>query len=249
MRIFKVRCSGISQIMTNPKEKGAMLSKTCISYLEKWLKEQPEFYNRSHEIKSKYFDKGNSCEIESMEFAAKVYKWGMVSKNTERRENDFIEGECDIVLAKQIVDIKNSWSDETFPLFDEELPIKGYDSQLQGYMDLWNKEAASVVYTLMDAPEYLVEKEARFKSYEMGLEEVPAELYDQIKADMTYSNLPDSLRIKMFSVIRNDAFIKSVYERVKLCRTYIEGMVKDFLPNVAIATHDTELGTTLIEPA
>lgn len=213
--------------MTKAKS-GNGLSETCKTYLEEWIKEQPEFYNRTHDFKSKYTDKGNSCEADSMEFAARTYGWGLVSKNTERKDNEFIEGECDLVLADLIADIKNSWSDKTFPLFDDEVPEKGYDMQLQGYCVLWDKPAGALIYTLMDVPEYLVEKEARSRSWEMGLEEVPAELYDEVKAEMTYSNLPEKLRIKRFDIIRDKKFIESVYEQVKICRSWIDQRVFEY---------------------
>jgi len=213
--------------MTKPKS-GMGLSETCITYLEEWLKEQPEFYRRSRDIKSKYLDKGNFCEVDSMAFAARIYGWGLVIKNTERKANEFIEGEADLVLADLIADIKNSWSEKTFPLFDEEIPEKGYGMQLQGYCELWDKPAGSVIYTLMDAPEFLVEKEAHSRSWEMGLEEVPAELYDEVKAEMTYSDLPDKLRIKRFNIIRDKKFIESVYEQVKACRKWIDQKVYEY---------------------
>jgi len=213
--------------MTNPRSGGG-LSETCKSYLESWIKEQPEFYNRRHEIKSKYLDKGTDCETGSIELAARVYGWGLVSKNTERKANDYIEGECDLDLAELVADIKNSWSDKTFPLFDTEVPEKGYDQQLQGYMELWDKPAASLIYTLMDAPEYLVEREAKSRMYEIGLDEIPIELYDQVKAEMTYSHLPDKLRIKRFNIIRDRKFIESVNKRVGECRKWIASVVDDF---------------------
>jgi hypothetical protein len=213
--------------MTNPRSGGG-LSETCKTYLEEWIKEQPEFYNRTHEFKSKYLDKGNECEQDSLEFAARVYGWGLVSKNTDRKENEYIEGECDLELADIIADIKNSWSDKTFPLFDDEVPTKGYDMQLQGYCELWNKSTGSLIYTLMDAPEHLVEKEARSRSWEMGLDEVPAELYEEVKASMTYSNLPDKLRIKRFNIFRDRKFIESVNQRVIECRKWIDAKVDDF---------------------
>ena len=74
---FKIRCSAIGKIMTNHRSKSEQFSKTCLSYVHSWIKEQPEFYNRRYEFKSKYTEKGNICEDEGIKFAAKYFGWGM----------------------------------------------------------------------------------------------------------------------------------------------------------------------------
>lgn len=221
---FKIRCSAIGQIMTNPKVKSDILSKTCISYVHKWIKEQPEFYGRHKNFKSKYTDKGNACEDSSIEFASKYYGWGLVSKNKEYKENEYLTGTPDLVLGNSIEDIKNSWHQDTFPLFATEIPIDGYGWQLQGYCELFNKPQSGLVYTLMDAPEYLIMKEARSKMYDLGLDELDAELYDEVAEQMTYSNFRDDIRIKRFFLDRDKVAIESVYERVELIRNYIKSL-------------------------
>ena len=40
MKEFKIRCSAIGKIMTNPRSKTETLSKTTKTYLEEWSKEQ-----------------------------------------------------------------------------------------------------------------------------------------------------------------------------------------------------------------
>ena len=77
-------------------------------------------------------------------------------KNTERKSNDWITGECDIYdpESRLIRDIKTSWSMYTFPLFDTE--CKDYEWQMRGYMWLWDCDTASVDYCLVDTPEHLI---------------------------------------------------------------------------------------------
>ncbi|MBC7654359.1 MAG: hypothetical protein H7098_07795 [Oligoflexus sp.] len=210
--------------MTNPKNKSDQFSKTCLNYVHSWIKEQPEFYNRRYEFKSKYTDKGNSCENESIEFASRFYEWGMVEKNIQWKSNEYFTGECDIELKDSIEDIKNSWSQKTFPLFDTEIPVDGYGWQLQGYCDLWDKPQGGLIYTLMDAPESIIDKESYYKAKDLGLEETPLELYEEVKSYMTYSNLSDELRIKRFFVDRDQVLIESVYQRVEQIRNYINNL-------------------------
>ena len=92
-------------------------------------------------------------EDDAIEFASGVLDWGMVFKNEEARSNDYVVGTCDVVLSDRIPDIKSSWDQFTFPLFETKLPNSDYYWQLQGYMDLWNKPKAQIVYVLMDAPQ------------------------------------------------------------------------------------------------
>lgn len=219
---LKIAISELPELERN-KDK-IVFSKTCLDYVHEWIKEQPEFYNRRIEFRSKYCDKGNAMESESIEFAAKYYGWGLVSKNTERKSNEFLEGEGDVILSNSVEDIKNSWSQKTFPLFSNEIPVDGYGWQLQGYCELYDKPIGGLIYTLMDALEDMIDKEAYYKSKELGLDEVPLDLYDEMKKHMTYSNLPDELRIKRFFVDRDKSKIELVYQRVEEIRNYIKSI-------------------------
>lgn len=227
-RDFKIRCSAIGQIMTEPKTKAdkdaGKLSKTCLDLVHEWIKEQPEFYNRRVEFRSKYCDKGNIMESASIDFASSYYGWGMVSKNVEYKENDYLTGTGDLILKDSVEDIKNSWSQKTFPLFANEIPVDGYGWQLQGYCELYDKDKSGLIYTLMDAPESIIEKEAFFKARELGFDETPLDLYEEIERHMTYSNLPDELRIKRFGLDRDKELMLLVQSKVQKIRDYIKSI-------------------------
>lgn len=230
MREFKIRCSAIGQIMTEPRSKSEKLSQTCKTYIETWLKEQ--LYERRKEFTSKYTQKGTTVEDDAIELASEVYGWGMVSKNERFFEDEFMTGTPDIILARSVDDIKSSWDCFTFPLFEGNVPEKNYWWQLQGYMALTGKESAGLHYCLMDAPESLVDREARSKAWQMGLAEVDGVIYDQIKAEMTYSHLPYKLRIKSFTVERDEDAIELVKARVLECRNYIAEFKMALFPPV-----------------
>lgn len=200
------------------------LSKTCLDEVYSWIKSQPEFYARRSGFRSKYTHKGNVCEPESIEYAARYYSWGMVEKNEVTKWNDYLVGTCDVELNRSIEDIKNCWSEKTFPIFDKEIPIDGYGWQGQGYMQLWDKPQFGLVYTLMDAPDYMVERECRGRMYELGMMDLEAEFYDEVKAEMTYSHLRDELRIKRFALDRDTSCLDRVYERVELIRSFINSI-------------------------
>lgn len=201
---FKIRCSAISQIMTNPRSKSETLSKMCQSYCEQWLKEQ--LYGVEKEIKNKYLSKGIEVESLAIDYYAEAKELGFVFQNTEYFEDEFTSGTPDLILPDHIIDMKASWDCFTFPLFDTEAD-KAYWMQLQGYMNLTGKRKAKLVYTLQNTPEELEWNET---------------------AD--YEGQPQHLRIKEFEFEYDPEFIQSVNERVILCREYIETLKSIITP-------------------
>lgn len=221
VRQFKIRCSAIGKIMTNPKKKDEVLSETCKTYLEEWVKS--ELYSRNKDISSKYMDKGNECEGDAIEFVSGILGWDFAMKNEQFFKDEHFTGTPDILVGDSVEDIKCSWDCFTFPLFDTELPNKDYFYQLQGYMALTGKKTGGINYCLMDASEELINRECVRQSYANGNGgEIDTDLYDEVLAKMTYSNQPNELRHKRFEVKRDEEIIKAIRERVELCRTYID---------------------------
>lgn len=190
------------------------------TYCKNWLKEQ--LYARSIEFSSKYTEKGIECEQQGIELLAKVMNYGMISKNEQWFENDHITGTPDIILANTVEDIKCPWLFSTFPLFEAELPNDAYYWQMQGYMALTGKKLAAVNYCLVDAPEHLIDREARNISFKAGFSEVEIELYDEVYKKMTYADVPDSLRFKRYEIKRDEIAIAAIAQQVELCRQYIQ---------------------------
>jgi len=150
---FKIRCSAISQIMAQPRsaadKKAGLLGQTAKTYCEVWLKEQ--MFGRKKEFTSKQTAKGNLKEEWSIEFLAENNIIPLFSKkNTERKSNDFLTGECDVKTDDEVIDLKNSWDLFTFPLFSDENKNKANVDQIQGYMCLEKKRKGRVIYTLSD---------------------------------------------------------------------------------------------------
>lgn len=197
------------------------LSKSAKTVIQDWMKDQLGYPRQ--EMKSKYTQKGLLMENEAIHYASKVYGWGDVKKNTERKTNEYITGEPDIILTDRVVDIKCPWSGDSFPLMDTDIPIDGYGWQGLGYMALEEKGLFQLTYTLMDAPEMIVDREANRVRFDLGLDEVDVEMWEDIKGMYTFSNLPDELRIKSFYIEKDTSIIESVYERVELARKWVDG--------------------------
>jgi len=219
MKEFKIRCSQIGKLMG---QKG--LGKTGESYLETWLKEQ--VYNRRKEFTSKYTNKGNEMEDNNIDFVADVLGYGMLVKNEQYFENDFLTGTPDIILPNEIIDIKSSWDCFTFPLYDSELENKDYYWQMMGYLALTGKSAAKVIYVLSDTPQHMIQKEAYWYCKQNGYEDLDIEIYNDFIKKMTYSEIPNELKIKSFTVERSEADIQLIYNRVVESRIFINKLIK-----------------------
>lgn len=228
MKEFKIRASACGQIMTNPRAKkdieAGVLSQTAKTYCETWLKEQ--LYNRKKDFSSKYTDKGNICEDNSLDFIAQQLEYGMLIKNEKHLDNHIMTGTPDVILKDLIIDVKNSWDNFTFPLFEIDVPDKNYYWQAQCYMYLTGKAQYKLIYVLSDTPTNLIEKEAYYWCKDNGYDELDIDVYKQFIRKMTYNDIDDKLKIKVFNIERNNEDISKIEKRVIECRNYIESLKK-----------------------
>jgi len=201
---------------TNPE-----LPQTAKSYCDAWIKEQ--IYNRRKEFTSKYTDKGLITEDNSLDFLAEQLDLGFVFKNEAYYEDDFCSGTPDTLLEDLVIDVKNPWDCFTFPLMDDK-PTIDYEPQLQVYMSLTGRKKASLVYVLSDTPFHLIQKEAYYYANDNGLE--LDDVIEEFTAKMTYPDVDDKYKIKVYDFEYNEDFIKDLHMRVKLCREYIAGQLK-----------------------
>jgi hypothetical protein len=135
--------------MTAPKNKSEVLSETAKSYLKEIAKQ--DFYGYESYLDNKYVQKGIEVENESIELYNSVF-FTSYEKNIERKNNDFLTGEADIVGDNVIIDIKSSWSLDTFPATEKDINLKDYEMQLRGYMMLYDKEHAEISYCMVSTP-------------------------------------------------------------------------------------------------
>ena len=156
-----IRCSALKLAMTEARTKNAGLSETAKKVVEDEIRAL--YFGVREKISNKFMQKGIDCEqvsidlLNNVEFRlSKPYV-----KNSERKSNQWITGECDIYDAESrtIRDIKTSWSIATYPLFADN--ANDYEWQMRGYMMLWDCDTAIVDYCLVDTPEHLIGYEQR----------------------------------------------------------------------------------------
>ena len=78
-------------------------------------------------------------------------------KNDKRVENEWISGCCDIITEFCIIDIKSSWSLDTFPSTSYELKdLNDYEWQGRAYMWLYDMPTFELCYVMVSThPELL----------------------------------------------------------------------------------------------
>jgi len=215
---MKVRASQIGKIMTNPRKSGEVLSQTAKSYVEEVvLKEK---YGIRKEFSSRYTDKGNEVEEESIALVNDVLNFKFIYKNDEHFTNDWITGTPDVNTDEVLIDVKSSWDASTFPWFETELPNKDYYYQLQGYMWLTGKNESILAYCLIDTPIEMVEDEIRRAHWKFHLIDESQELREEVESKHKFSHIPKNRRVKYWFVQKDESVIEQIKERVELCREY-----------------------------
>ncbi|WP_256824131.1 translocation protein TolB precursor, partial [Rodentibacter caecimuris] len=192
---FKARCSGLADLMPQ-KRGGEGLSDTAKSAVRKIAKF--DLFGYQDFEGNKYTEKGNLLEEQAIKLSGR--KRGLpLKKNTERRENEWITGECDIYVPsrKLIIDTKCSWDIGTHPFFTDEAEDKakkaGYDIQMQGYMWLWDCEEAQIDFVLFPTPYEML------SSYDS-----PERYIDLVE------QIPQDKRITTVTVKRDNAIIDKI---------------------------------------
>lgn len=201
--MHKFRASSLAEIMTDPKSAKDSLSAGAKTAIEKIAKQL--VYGYDLQVSNKYMEKGILVEDASIALYNEVFFTDHV-KNTERRSNKWITGECDIYTGSKIIDIKSSWSLETFPALSARGDDKTYEWQLRAYMWLWDVEAAEVAYCLVNTPDELI-----------GYEQQELHFVDHITPE---------LRVTRVLYTRDRSLEEKIAHRVEDANLYLDEMVR-----------------------
>ena len=197
------RASSLADIMTEPKAKTDKLSVGAKTAITKLAKEA--VYGYDERISSKPMQKGIQVEDQSIELLNSVL-FTSYAKNTERKTNEWITGECDIFTGSKIIDIKSSWSLATFPALAEDGENKTYTWQLAAYMWLWDVDSAAIAYCLVSTPEELI-----------GYEDRQLHVIDHIAPE---------LRVTLLHQERDKAMEAKIIEKVEVGREYYRQVIE-----------------------
>jgi len=189
--------SSIGKLMTNGRGKNEM-GQTAKSYIKQVAKEN--FYGYRSQINSKYIEKGLMQEQDSIDLLNTVRFEGYI-KNTVRMVDELMTGEADIVTDDLIIDIKTSWSLDTFPVMAEDGYDAIYEWQLRAYMRLYDKPKAELIYCMVTTSNELLNE----------WENLDIHRVDHIAPEK---------RITVLSFDRDEAKEQEMVERLELCTEY-----------------------------
>lgn len=200
---FRIRASSLGKIMAEPKNKGEVLSVGAKTYVEDLAKEF--VYGYTKVVSSKEMDKGIIVENASIALLNDVM-FASYAKNAERKNNDWLTGECDIFTGSKIIDIKSSWSIQTFPATVFAGRDTGYEWQLRSYMMLWDVDEAEIAYCLVTTPDELI----RFE---------PTEIH-------YVDHIDPALRVTRVPYQRDKALEEKIKLKVEAARAYFDEVVE-----------------------
>lgn len=222
---FTIRCSSLSVLFTEPKLKAGKeageLSATAKKHLYKVYIQA--VWGRAKDITTKQMTKGHLVEDEIIALVGfmddKVY-----SKNTERKDNGWVQGCADIV-SDIIEDVKASWDPETFipnllePLSDN------YFYQGQGYCWLWDKPMFRVSHALVNCPDLILKNEHRKLLFNMDvatdLSPEYLEAVGELNKNLLFDDIPKEQRLIRREVARDEEVIKQIPEKVIKARKFL----------------------------
>ena len=205
------RASMVGKLMTEPRSKSegplSQGAKTAIRDIA-----AQHILGVDFEVSSREMEKGIQCEPDSIALLNRVRGLSL-EKNTERRNDGFLSGECDLFHARALdgYDIKTAWSAATFPILADDIGGSQralYEWQCRAYMALWNAGRWHVAYALVNTPEHLI-----------GYEPPSLHFFDHI---------PEHMRLTVWTIDRDATKEAAMYEKVKQARDYYREVLADF---------------------
>lgn len=215
------RSSSLGLIMTESKTKSEPLGATCISQLLKvyaWEK-----YHRREEISSKFLQKGNIREEDSLTLLSVLHN-KLYKKNEANLKNEFITGTPDTYLgdaienASEILDTKTSWSVNTFLAASFDKLDKIYEWQGHAYMSLTGAKHHTVAYCLVNGTKKAIRNERKKVMYDLELSETNCDANEEYRhrcAQIEINHIVDSIEFKKeneFFEYYNDEVPLGIYD-------------------------------------
>ena len=151
---MKFRASQLGKLMTSYRTKGEALSQTAKSYIIQKAKE--DFFDYHSELTNKYVLKGIHQEQDSIDLLNAV-RFENYKKYEHRAENEWLTGSCDIITEELIIDVKTSWSLDTFPSTSYELKdLNDYEWQGRAYLWLYDRPRFELSYVMVSTLDELL---------------------------------------------------------------------------------------------
>lgn len=205
--------------MTDSKVKSDPLGKTCLTYLrEQFIAEK---YGREKDIVTNAIQKGLMNEEIGITMLS-VHLGEMITKNQKHYRNEYTTGTPDTEEINGVVyDIK--CSSDIFTFAKAEV-TKDYLYQLQVYMSLMGLKKSCLCYVLTDTPEEIIQRELKSILWKVQEDDVDGKMEENLRKLLTYSDIPDKDRIKLFPIDYDPEMIDKLHAKIELARPIYEQM-------------------------
>lgn len=216
---YKFRCSMLHVLASEPQDKAAKAAGELSAVAKTELTKEYLYavYGIDEEESNKYFEKGNLTEEEGITMLSRRLGYP-VFKNKERKTNEWITGELDVV-DDIVYDNKSSWDAVShFKKMMEQTPKKYY-WQMQGYMWLWGKDGSKLCHTLINTPMHLVKGEIRKARYNNP--ELTKEQEQKIRAMHNFDHIPMGHRVWFRAIMRSQSQIDAIPGMVEKGRKFL----------------------------
>lgn len=222
-REFKVRASGASHIVAQPrskkdKEAGLLAESVKTHVRDVFLS---DFFGYRETVVTDIMTKGHLMETESRKLVQAVLGGETRMRNVTQFDNDFARGTPDIVMKDCVEDIKNPWSLRTF--FNASI-TPAYYWQAQVYMWLTEVHKFRLIYTLNPTPFELIQNEKNRLFYKFEDANNNPD-YEEACKQIDHNNdlilqLPEEFRVKVFDIEYNQTDIDFLMNQILRCRKY-----------------------------
>lgn len=199
-----------------------------------WISETKR---RKADINNKFIEKGLAMEEDGITLYSRVKKVFFV-KNETHLHNQFIKGTPDSFIgqaiheATRIIDIKCSWSANTFYRTFTKKLNELYYWQGMGYMWLTGAKYFDLAYCLVNTPQSLIDAEIRSLWYKLGQpSEDDANWQDAqfaIQKNMVYDDIPLRERVLEYTIEYSESEIELLKKKVTKAREYLNWLDNEF---------------------
>lgn len=186
-------------------------------------------------------EKGTLAEPESIKLLSRVdgvQYW----KNTKYFENKWFKGIPDVLITdesnkvRKVIEIKTSYDLPSFIMAMHQPEPSQNLLEVMGYMDLVQCRDAEIVHVLSDMPDQIMaHEERRLKERYTMLELDEDRISDRIERvldNMSYSEIPDELKVFRRSVSYNKLTMKDAKTRVTLAKKWMKEIHDTFTKNL-----------------
>jgi hypothetical protein len=205
------------------------LSSGAKSYLIALYDKEVYGIDYSFGLQTPSMQKGTSEEEKSIKLYNDVYGTTYIKYEGEELENEWATGNPDILTKALVKDIKSKFTKDTFNKANNEKEQWDWEWQVKCYMWLARVSKGSLVRTLVNTPEHIIESEIEKKCNALGVDpENDPEYYEAVRQQVyrnhTFHHIPKERRIKELDIQLTLEDIEHMILCAGLAREYLQGL-------------------------